>query len=30
MASQACRWPRQPLLNVWADDLSMDDLLHAW
>jgi len=20
-------WPRQPLLNVWADDLSMDDLL---
>src|ERR1700744_4821379 len=21
------RWPRQPLLNVWADDLSMDDLL---
>jgi len=23
----ASRWPRQPLLNVWADDLSMDDLL---
>lgn len=20
-------WPRQPLLNVWADDLTMDDLL---
>ena len=20
-------WPRQPLLNVWADDMSMDDLL---
>lgn len=20
-------WPRQPLLNIWADDLSMDDLL---
>lgn len=20
-------WPRQPLLNVWADDLSMDDLM---
>jgi len=20
-------WPRQPLLNVWADDLSMDELL---
>jgi N-acetylglucosaminyldiphosphoundecaprenol N-acetyl-beta-D-mannosaminyltransferase len=23
---QRC-WPRQPLLNVWADDVSMDDLL---
>jgi N-acetylglucosaminyldiphosphoundecaprenol N-acetyl-beta-D-mannosaminyltransferase len=22
------QWPRQPLLNVWADDLSMDELLH--
>jgi exopolysaccharide biosynthesis WecB/TagA/CpsF family protein len=21
------RWPRQPLLNVWADDIPMDDLL---
>ncbi len=21
-------WPRQPLLNVWADDMSMDDLLN--
>ncbi len=21
------QWPRQPLLNVWADDLSMDELL---
>lgn len=20
-------WPRQPLLNIWADDLSMDELL---
>ena len=27
MASQTLAWPRQPLLNVWADDLSMDDLL---
>mgnify|MGYP001544927600 CR=1 FL=1 len=27
MASQARQWPRQPLLNVWADDLSMDELL---
>ncbi len=27
MASRATHWPRQPLLNVWADDLSMDDLL---
>src|ERR1700755_3580245 len=27
MPSQATPWPRQPLLNVWADDLSMDDLL---
>jgi len=25
--AQQSRWPRQPLLNVWADDLSMDDLL---
>ena len=28
MASPAVPWPRQPLLNVWADDLSMDELLH--
>ena len=27
MAELQTRWPRQPLLNVWADDLSMDDLL---
>ncbi len=27
MASQAVQWPRHPLLNVWADDLSMDELL---
>ncbi len=27
MSDQLARWPRQPLLNVWADDLSMDDLL---
>lgn len=27
MPDQATSWPRQPLLNVWADDLSMDDLL---
>lgn len=27
MSEQALQWPRQPLLNVWADDLSMDDLL---
>ena len=27
MAEAATQWPRQPLLNVWADDLSMDDLL---
>ena len=27
MASQATQWPRHPLLNVWADDLSMEDLL---
>jgi exopolysaccharide biosynthesis WecB/TagA/CpsF family protein len=27
MADQARQWPRQPLLNVWADDLSMDQLL---
>ena len=27
MASPSVQWPRQPLLNVWADDLSMEDLL---
>jgi len=27
MADQRLPWPRQPLLNVWADDLSMDQLL---
>jgi exopolysaccharide biosynthesis WecB/TagA/CpsF family protein len=27
MSEQAVPWPRKPLLNVWADDLSMDDLL---
>jgi N-acetylglucosaminyldiphosphoundecaprenol N-acetyl-beta-D-mannosaminyltransferase len=27
MADQAMSCPRQPLLNVWADDLSMDQLL---
>jgi len=27
MAEAVTQWPRQPLLNVWADDLSMDDLL---
>jgi exopolysaccharide biosynthesis WecB/TagA/CpsF family protein len=27
MSEQTVPWPRQPLLNVWADDLSMDDLL---
>src|ERR1022692_4920288 len=27
MSEQQYRWPRQPLLNVWADDLSMDELL---
>jgi len=27
MSEQPKRWPRHPLLNVWADDLSMDDLL---
>ena len=27
MSEQALDWTRQPLLNVWADDLSMDDLL---
>ncbi len=27
MSEAQTRWPRQPLLNVWADDLSMDDLL---
>jgi N-acetylglucosaminyldiphosphoundecaprenol N-acetyl-beta-D-mannosaminyltransferase len=28
MSEQQPQWPRQPLLNVWADDLSMSDLLH--
>ena len=27
MTSPPVSWPRQPLLNVWADDLSMDELL---
>jgi exopolysaccharide biosynthesis WecB/TagA/CpsF family protein len=27
MASQTVQWPRRALLNVWADDLSMEDLL---
>src|ERR1700751_1008572 len=27
MPARVTQWPRQPLLNVWADDLSMDDLL---
>jgi len=27
MSEQPLQWPRQPLLNIWADDLSMDDLL---
>lgn len=27
MADRPMHWPRQPLLNVWADDLSMDELL---
>ena len=27
MREMAHTWPRQPLLNVWADDLSMDELL---
>ena len=27
MASASVQWPRQPLLNVWADDLSMEELL---
>ena len=27
MTGRITQWPRQPLLNVWADDLSMDDLL---
>ena len=27
MADQRLPWSRQPLLNVWADDLSMDQLL---
>jgi hypothetical protein len=27
MTGRVTQWPRQPLLNVWADDLSMDDLL---
>jgi N-acetylglucosaminyldiphosphoundecaprenol N-acetyl-beta-D-mannosaminyltransferase len=27
MTDRRLSWPRQPLLNVWADDLSMDELL---
>jgi len=27
MPDSVSQWPRQPLLNVWADDLSMDELL---
>lgn len=27
MAELQTNWPRQPLLNVWADDLTMDELL---
>jgi N-acetylglucosaminyldiphosphoundecaprenol N-acetyl-beta-D-mannosaminyltransferase len=27
MSEQRPLWPRQPLLNVWADDLSMEELL---
>jgi len=27
MSEYPKRWPRHPLLNVWADDLSMDELL---
>jgi len=27
MTDAVLPWPRQPLLNVWADDMSMDDLL---
>lgn len=27
MPEDSPHWPRQPLLNVWADDLSMDELL---
>ena len=27
MPDQSIRWPRKSLLNVWADDLSMDELL---
>jgi exopolysaccharide biosynthesis WecB/TagA/CpsF family protein len=27
MPDACTRWPRKSLLNVWADDLSMDDLL---
>lgn len=27
MAERALQWPRQPLLNVWADDLTMEELL---
>ena len=27
MPERITQWPRQPLLNVWADHLSMDDLL---
>jgi exopolysaccharide biosynthesis WecB/TagA/CpsF family protein len=29
MSEYPKRWPRHPLLNVWADDLSMDELLTA-
>ncbi len=27
VADRPTQWPRQPLLNVWADDLTMDELL---
>ena len=27
MAGEPSQWPRQPLLNVWADDLSMGELI---
>jgi N-acetylglucosaminyldiphosphoundecaprenol N-acetyl-beta-D-mannosaminyltransferase len=29
MTERTVAWPRYPLLNVWADDLSMDGLLQA-